>query len=158
MQIRKIKPFDKLWIDNLFIREWGSTKIVTQGKLYDVNDLLGFIAEIGIKRVGFITYRIDHDECEVISLNSLKSGLGIGKVLLSEVIEQARNNNCKRVWLITTNDNRKAQKFYEHLGWELVKIHKNAIAISRKLKPEIPLLGFNDIPIRDEFKYELILS
>ena len=158
MIIRKISFSDRTWIENLFIKEWASTRIVTKGKVYDANYLPGFIAEIENVKVGLITYRFEENECEVMSLNSLKSGLGIGKTLLQKVVDKAKHKNCSRIWLIATNDNIKAQKFYEDLGWELLKIHRNAIKESRKLKPEIPLLGFDGIPITDEYEYQFLLT
>jgi len=157
MHIRKITISDKAWIENLFNREWGSTRIVTRGKLHNVNNLPGFIAELNNEKVGLITYRITENEFEITSLNSMLPGLGIGKTLLAEAIQIARNKCCYRCWLITTNDNIYAQKFYEHLNWKLIKIHNNAIEQSRKIKPEIPLTGLNNVPIRDEYEYEITL-
>jgi N-acetylglutamate synthase-like GNAT family acetyltransferase len=155
MIIRQIRKSDQSWIENLFIQKWASTKIVTRGRIHQAEELPGFIAWQKDQRLGLITYRIENKECEVISLNSLKPGLGIGKTLLSAVIKEARKQHCSRIWLITTNDNLNAQEFYEHLGWKLVKIHKKAINKSRKLKPEIPLLGCDDIPIKDEYEYQI---
>ena len=36
----------------------------------------------------------------------------------------------------------------------LVAIHRNALAESRRLKPEIPLIGLGGRPIEDELEYE----
>jgi hypothetical protein len=38
------------------------------------------------------------------------------------------------------------------------KINRNALAISRQLKPEIPLIGAHGIPLRDEIELEMILG
>lgn len=39
----------------------------------------------------------------------------------------------------------------------MAAIHINAIKESRKIKPQIPLLGFDDIPILHEIEFELRL-
>jgi len=36
--------------------------------------------------------------------------------------------------------------------------HRNALEISRQLKPEIPLIGANGIPLRDEIELDMILG
>jgi hypothetical protein len=58
------------------------------------------------------------------------------------------------VWLITTNDNVSAQRFYVAVGFELAAVHEGAVERSRELKPEIPLTGQTGTPIRDELEYE----
>jgi hypothetical protein len=50
-----------------------------------------------------------------------------------------------------------ALRFYQKKGFVLVALYPNAIEESRRLKPEIPLLGNDGIPIRDEIEFELIL-
>ncbi|GAB6277014.1 MAG: hypothetical protein SAMD01599839_15540 [Rectinema sp.] len=59
------------------------------------------------------------------------------------------------MWLVTTNDNIDALRFYQKRGFELLKIHRNAISKSRKIKPTIPETGNYGISIRDEIELEL---
>ena len=62
----------------------------------------------------------------------------------------------KRIWLITTNDNLNALRFYQRRGFVLVALHRGDATWARQhLKPEIPVLGLDDIPIRDELELEL---
>ena len=49
-------------------------------------------------------------------------------------------------------------RFAQKRGFALVAVHRNAIEESRRLKPEIPLLGDDGIPIRDELELELTLA
>ena len=69
-----------------------------------------------------------------------------------------RGAGCRRAWLVTTNDNRPAIDFYRALGWRLAAVHVGAIAASRRLKPEIPARGVDDVPIEDEWEFELLLD
>ena len=39
----------------------------------------------------------------------------------------------------------------------MVHLYHNALELSRKLKPEIPLIGENNIPLKHEIEFEIIL-
>jgi ribosomal protein S18 acetylase RimI-like enzyme len=80
---------------------------------------------------------------------------GIGTSLITKTIEIAKNNNCNRIWLITTNDNIDAMKFYQKRGFYFSNIYVNGFDITRKIKKEEPSLGNYDIPIRDEIEFEM---
>ena len=97
------------------------------------------------------------NECEVTSLDSLHEGQGTGTKLINTIVDEAQKQNCKRVFLSTTNDNMNALRFYQKRGFELVTIHRSAVNEARKIKPSIPLTGFDDIPLRDEIELEMIL-
>ena len=43
--------------------------------------------------------------CEVVTLNSLQPGRGVGTALLDAVAQAATAAGCERLWLVTTNDN-----------------------------------------------------
>lgn len=75
-------------------------------------------------------------------------------MLIDKVIEEAKEHKCKRVWLITTNDNTHAIRFYQRRGFNFRGLYINAIQESRKIKPQIPLLGMDDIPIMHEIEFE----
>jgi hypothetical protein len=61
------------------------------------------------------------------------------------------------LWLITTNDDLRALGFYQKRGMSLVMVYRNAMDLARKLKPQIPLVGLNCIPFRDEIELEMVL-
>ena len=137
---------------------WGSEKIVTKNTIYNATELQGFIAEQNNKPVGIALYNIENKECEMILLESFVEKKGIGSSLIDFVKRVAEIQECKRVWLITTNDNTTAIRFYQMKGFSLVAIYRNSIEESRKLKPEIPLEGIDGIPLRDEIELELLLK
>ncbi|MEW5718069.1 MAG: GNAT family N-acetyltransferase, partial [Chloroflexota bacterium] len=83
---------------------------------------------------------------------------GIGSALIDAVKLRARQAGCKRLWLITTNDNLTALRFYQKRGFTLAALHRNALEESRKIKPEIPLVGEHGIPLRDEIELEMMLD
>ncbi len=81
----------------------------------------------------------------------------IGTALIDAVKDVATMAHCKRLWLITANDNMAALRFYQKRGFLLVAVYRNAVEQSRRLKPEIPLVGIDGIPLRDEIELELLL-
>lgn len=107
--------------------------------------------------IGLLTYILRGDECEITSLNSLPEGRGIGTALIDKAIRAAKEQKCRRICLITTNDNLRALGFYQKRGFELVAIQRGAVNESRKLKPSISWIGENNIPLRDEIELEMLL-
>jgi RimJ/RimL family protein N-acetyltransferase len=71
------------------------------------------------------------------------------------LIGAVKELDARRLWLITTNDNVRAQRFYERCGFELVAVHEGAVDRARVAKPDIPLLGDGGVEIHDELAYEL---
>jgi ribosomal protein S18 acetylase RimI-like enzyme len=145
------------WIIKKLIESWGSTRLVSRGKVHPGERLAGFIALFNGEPVGLCTYQVAEGQCEIVSLNSYRENVGIGSALIHAVIDHAREASCSRLWLITSNDNLHALKFYQKFGFHLVKIYRDAIQESRKLKPQIPETGMHGIPIRDEIELEITL-
>jgi len=159
MKIYSVEEIPKNKIIEFFKLHWGSTKMVISSGVYDCSTLDGFavLNEEG-QIIGLITYVIKDDECEIISLDSTEEGKGIGTALVKEVENLATKKKCQLLKLITTNDNLLALKFYQKRGFILSKIIHNAVEEARKIKPEIPLIGNDGIPIRDEIELIKVLS
>jgi ribosomal protein S18 acetylase RimI-like enzyme len=156
-EIRVLNDADRGWVARLLKEHWASTRSVSRGRVYDADRLPGFAAVSEGRPIGLATYRIDGDDCEIVTLNSLAEGQGVGSALVDAVKDVAQAAGCRRLWLITTNDNLAAVRFYQKRGFVLVAIHRNAMEESRRLKPEIPLVGLDGIPLRDEIELELTL-
>ncbi|RXJ04460.1 GNAT family N-acetyltransferase [Anaerobacillus alkaliphilus] len=155
MEILKISEISQVKVSDFFKEHWGSTEMVISSGIYDCSKLNGFvILNKETEIIGLITYIISNDECEIISLDSIVEKQGIGSSLLQAVESIALENRCKKVKLITTNDNLLAMKFYQKRGYCIANVYKNAVEKARKLKPEIPLVGYDGIPIRDEIELE----
>ena len=155
--VRPLTAADGPWVRAWTAADFGDETAVSRGKLYHPDQLSGFVAEQSGQPVGLLTYRLDGDECEVVSLHSHARRQGVGTLLIRAVVEFARQAGLRRVWLITTNDNTPAQRFYESGHFRLAAVHKGALAESRRLKPAIPLTGIDGVPIEDELEYEFIL-
>ena len=156
--IRPVQGSDRNKVRDLILRRWGSDAVVALDKVYRPAELPGFVAEESTNCVGLLTYHTVDDACEIVSLDSLRPGIGIGTALLDAVVKAARAERCRRVCLVTTNDNLDALGFYQKRGFELVAVHRRSVERARALKPAIPLVGQGGIPIRDAIELELLLT
>ncbi len=156
-QIIPLSNDEREWVAGLLKEWWAGPVIVTRGRLHRADELPGFVAVLEGKPAGLVTYRIDSNNCEIVTMNSLEEGRGIGSALIDAVKNSAVSAGCKRLWLITTNDNTAALRFYQKRGFTIAAIHPNAIEESRWLKPEIPVIGNDGIPIRDEIELDMML-
>ncbi len=155
--IREISSSDREYIFSRISESWGSCLVASKGRLHDTRLLKGFVASSGKSIKGVVIYRVENSDCEIVVLNSFAESKGIGKALVLQILKTAKTERCRRVWLITTNDNTKAIRFYQKNGFEMKALHKDAINLSRKLKPEIPWTGNDGIPIKHEIEFEKIL-
>ena len=166
--IRPLERPDREWVAHFLDERWGTTQIVSRGKAVYGHLLPGFMAErqtnasddeaseaqSEMENIGLVTVHASESDCEITTLNSLTECLGVGSALVEAVECWAKEAGIDRLWLVTTNDNLAALKFWQKRGYELVTIHRNAIADARRIKPQIPITGLHGIPIRDEIELE----
>jgi ribosomal protein S18 acetylase RimI-like enzyme len=136
---------------------FGGPLQARRGQLIDVLALPGFVAERNGRPVGLLTYRRDEEECELAFIVSLEPHRGIGTALLAALLREVAD--CARIWLVTTNDNLDALRFYQRRGFVLSTLRPGAVDDSRRsLKPRIAATGSFGIPLRDEIELELGLA
>ena len=116
----------------------------------EVIDLLQLPALVIDRAQGLATYRIQDDEAEMMSLDAVCPGRGIGTLLLEALAARLLQQKVSSLWVTTTNDNLVALRFYQCRGFQLRRLRPGAVEQARLLKPSIPHIGENGIPIRDE--------
>jgi ribosomal protein S18 acetylase RimI-like enzyme len=158
VEIRPLSDADRDWVERLIVERWGEPIVVGRGGVWHPAELPGFAAFDGDECVGLVTYEVDGEACEVVTIDALREGVGIGTALLEAVVEVARASGCSRVQLMTTNNNLRALAFYQKRGFRLVALRPGAIDEERKLKPSMPAVDANGLPIRDELHLELSLD
>ena len=156
MVIREIDQADRKPVDAFIVRQWFTRRMVVHGECIDLGAADGWFACEGEEIVGLITHRIVGREMEILSLDSVHENQGIGTALLDRAIARARAAGCSRIWLVTTNDNLHALRFYQRRGFDLVALHRDAVDRARRIKPEIPLTGMDGIPLRHEIELERV--
>lgn len=157
IKISEIMDEHRVRISNYLIHHWGSNQVVSRGRVHQADLLPGFFSLFHNQIIAVITYNIDGHECEIVTLNSDIENKGFGTVLIKAVQNKAIKHNCKRLWVITTNDNIPAIRFYQKKGFSLIAIYPKKILESRNLKPSIPEIGLYGIPIQDEIEFEIHL-
>jgi len=158
VKVRPLTEPDRARLVDVWRRNHADTVLVTRGRLHDAMALDGWVAEEDGALRGALTYVFENGELEIITLDSLEDNRGSGTALLNAAVDKARALAARRAWLITSNDNIRAIRFYQKRGWNMVAIHRDAITEARKLKPVIPLVGDHDIPLRHEIEFEFRLD
>lgn len=150
LKINRLETADQPWVHEFITIHWGSPEIVVHGSVLLPEYLEGCKAMAGGEIAGSITWSISGSKCEIVTLNSTRRGMGIGTALLQTCENIARENGCGLCWLVTTNDNLAAMRFYRKRGYRITAITRGAVDEARRIKPSIPLTGESSIPIRDE--------
>ena len=158
------KPFDiqpvdpyREFVDRQIAESWAGPYVISKGFLHDTRTQGGFTALEDGAVIGYILYNIVDSDCEITVLESIHEGRGVGRALINAVQQIAEKKNCRRLWLVTTNDNTHAIRFYQRLGFSLHAVHINSLKNAREIKPRIPPTGNDNIPILHEFEFELLL-
>ena len=139
------------------MRHWGTTETLSRGVKLSDFDLPAFVALHEGEPAGLVTYHVLGSECEIVTLSSELENRGIGTALVAAVRETAAASGCGRLWLSTTNDNLHALRFYQKRCFRLAILYPDTVKHARALKLEIPEIGKDGIPIRDEIELDLSL-
>jgi GNAT superfamily N-acetyltransferase len=132
--------------------------VARRGQLIEATDLPGYVALLGGRRTGLVFVDVRNDDFEIVAVSASRGRHGVGRALMEECVDQARSRECRRVWLVTTNNNVAAIAFYQHLGMDLCAFHRHGVQASRAVKPSIPLLDSAGVPIDHELEFELLLD
>jgi N-acetylglutamate synthase-like GNAT family acetyltransferase len=135
-----------------FLSERNAARVARMGRLERPLDHPALIAEHDDGSLaGVLTYVVEGDACEILTLHAADRRSGAGSALVKAVEPVAAERGCRRLWVLTTNDNVDALRFYQRRGFRLAELHPGAVDDSRaRLKPEIPETGEYGIPLRDE--------
>jgi ribosomal protein S18 acetylase RimI-like enzyme len=154
---RALTASDRRWVRTTLVREWTSTAVARRGELIDATRLRGFVALVGGKRAGLALVDVRDGDYEVVAISTSRPRRGVGRALMQQCVDDARALGCRRLWLVTTNDNVGAIAFYERFGMRLCAVHRGAVDEARALKSSIPRLDGHGVPIDDELEFELDL-
>jgi aromatic-L-amino-acid/L-tryptophan decarboxylase len=159
MEVRAASDDDRREVAALWTERWGSRRVVSRGRMHEPLDYPMLVVSGPDGHIaGALTYDVRAGELEAVTVDAFVRGAGVGRALIEAAAAEGRQLGCRRLWLMTTNDNTPALRFYQRCGMTLAALHRGAIAESRRLKPEIPETGLDGIPIRDELEFELRLD
>ena len=155
--IHSTEENDRPWIRGVIREWWGAESVVVRKTKYEPAEMDGFIAFLNGEKVGLVILRYEETLCEIMSLTVSGTHPQIDRQLISSAVEDAKKHNSERMIVVTTNDNTNALRFYQNFGFRLHELRVGIVKESRKIKPQIPLIGKYHIPIRDEIELEMIL-
>src|SRR5262245_17820683 len=93
MMIRDRLDDDIPWMRALLLQRWGGTIMVMHGDQVDVMALPALVAG---ERAGLATYRVTGDEAELVSLDAVEPGRGIGTKLVSALAARLKQDGVRR--------------------------------------------------------------
>lgn len=153
VRVRTLTERDRAWVRCRLDEDWGGPVQARAGMVGDVAALPGFVVDVDRVPTGFATYAIVGAAAELAVLDAGTSGRGIGTMLTEAVAGAARSANATELWVVTTNDNIDALRFYQRRGFRLRSVRPGAVdEVRRSTKPEIAERGHHGIAIHDEIE------
>ena len=136
--VRPATAADAGWIEALLDEEWGGPIIWADGRAFGCLAPPTLIAE---PHAGFAIYGVAGDRAELVLLEALQPGRGIGTALVEALAALLASQGVRELWLTTTNDNLDALRFDQRRGFRLVDVRAGVMDEYRKCKPTIPEVG-----------------
>lgn len=142
-------------VQSILDDSWSSPYLAINGKLWDSRTMPGVAAVCDDDVLGYLLWEFHDDECEIMVLESVAQNIGIASALIEQVKQAAKASGMSKVIVQTSNDNIHAFRFYQRRGFTIRNVRVGAMDAARKLKPSIPLIGKDGIPLRDEIEFEI---
>lgn len=154
----RIEPVDTEFIRRRWEESWW-LPVVSIDRSYQPEDVSGLVwrDEWGEPQ-GLITWHVEGENAEIVSIDAYQQGRHIGGRLLDSAEAELRKRGVRHATIVTTNDNLRAIAFYVRRGYRTIRIALNDMDRVRKLKPNVPQLGNDNIPLRDMFELEKNLT
>lgn len=158
-KIRAAVPSDKPWIESV-VRGWGDRFVISKGrKSYPQNSPCLIAEDASGSKLGILSYEFrSKNEAEITLLESFEEGKGAARGLVKEAVRIIKKSGADRIFAVSTNNNFDAFKFYQYQGFRPVAVFPDSMKAARRLKPSIPKICSNGLPINDEIEYELKLK
>lgn len=158
--MRTLRDDERGWLRVTIEERWGDEIAVGRGRVWSPHELPAMVAvDDSGELVGVATYVVEGARAELVSIDALRTGAGVGRALLEAVAATARASGATQLLVMTTNDNLAALRFYQRNEFRLAELRPGAVDEARViLKPSIPKTGNDGIPLRDEIDLVLELG
>jgi GNAT superfamily N-acetyltransferase len=148
---------DRAALEELLRLRWSDGTIFVRGRLLAPPDVEALGAYLDERLQGVVTWRVEQGTLYLLTLNNVTDRRGVGVALLDAMLEMGRRKGFPFMRAMLSNDNIPALRFYQKRGFRIVAIHSGVVDMMRALKPSIPEIGIDGIPIRDEIELEIVL-
>ena len=161
LDVRDFQASDHDWARALIGgHQGGDHRAARLGELLDPLQLEGIVAEFDGRPVALLTVHESDRGLEVFSLHSEMPRVGAGTRLLETALRIASASGAGRLWLVTTNDNLDAIRWFLRRGMTVAAVHADSVTRDRAaIKPHLPPANPDTgIPIRDYVELELPIA
>ena len=107
---------------------------------------------------GHVSFAFERDVGEIVTLEALIPGQHTGGRLIDAAEQALRDRGASRIVVTTTNDNLRAQAFYQRRGYRLIRIEIGGMDRVRALKPDVPHIGHEGLPLLDMWQFEKVIE
>jgi GNAT superfamily N-acetyltransferase len=154
----RTEPVDQEYIRKDWDTRWG-LPVVSTRRTYAPEDVQGLVYrdEWG-EAQGLITWHIDDDSAEMVTVDAYQRGRHIGGRLLNAAEAELQKRGVRRLMIVTTNDNLRALGFYVRHGYRITRIDLDGMDRVRRVKPNVPRTGHDGLPLRDMIELEKALE
>lgn len=154
----EIRPItDRAFLEELLRLRWSGGALILRGKIVHPKDVEAIAAYHDGRLAGVATWLLEGPVIYLATLNNISDQRGVGMALLDAMMDLGREKGSALLRVIVTNDNLNALGFYQRRGFRIITVAPGAIDMIRTLMPNIPTMGANRIPIRDEIELEIAL-
>jgi ribosomal protein S18 acetylase RimI-like enzyme len=115
-ETRPLREDERDWLSEVLLERWGGELIVGRGRVRQLSELQALVAWDGEERLGVATYVVEDGRAELVTLDALRDGAGVGRRLTEAVAEAARAQGARELVVMTTNDNLRALRLYRRAG------------------------------------------
>jgi ribosomal protein S18 acetylase RimI-like enzyme len=100
------------------VRErWPHELLVGRGRVRQAPELSALVAVHDRERVGLLTYVIEGGVAELVTLDALRPGPGVGAMLIEALAERAPRSGAQHLIAMVTNDNVRGLRYYQRLAF-----------------------------------------
>jgi GNAT superfamily N-acetyltransferase len=150
-----IRPItDRAFLEELLRLRWSGGALLLHDKMVSPADVEALAAYDGDRLAGVATWRLEGNVLYMFTLNNITEQRGVGVTLLGAMMQLARDKKAPLIRVIVTNDNLKALGFYQRRGFRIIAVYPGAVDTIRAANPNVPMMGADRIPIRDEIELE----
>jgi GNAT superfamily N-acetyltransferase len=155
--VREATERDREAVANLFLRDFGRTKIVAFGEVMSLAEGPALVADLNGELAGALGYRLREDALQIVALATEAEWQrsGVGGHLVAEAEALAKRLRLSKTVFCATNDNLPALYFYQRCGYVISEVVVGALI---PLVPPGAPSGFAGIPPRDEIRLEKTLE
>jgi len=153
----EIRPMTRERLSELLIMRWPGQSMFRCGRFLTPEDVEGVGAFAEDRLHGMATWMMSGRIMHVIAVNAFTELRGVGVALVDAMVEHARGAQVALLRATVSNDNVLALRFYQKRGFRVTGLNRGIFDAMRQAKPSIPLVGFDGIPMHDEFELELSL-